>query len=333
MKIIYLTDIHDGLRGLKEILQQTQADLYLFSGDIIYKAFFSTDRIIEFCTIQEEMYRISKDQREEINAYDYATRAIRFPEKYSVDIVEKSKEYRTLFHQAAKTMKEKYELIEIIIQKYSTAPVRVLPGNYDIDLQYSALYERDIHRKTFEQDGYKFAGYGGAPILTSGIPEKLAVKFHEYSRNGKSYSEPEDFFKEEQPDIVVIHNPPYGFLDKIPNYGNVGSQGIRRYLDDYSPALVVSGHVHEDQGVIKKGKTVFLNPSNFGAVDSVFGFQPGGFYSEIFLENGLVETVKLNRLVDHKIRLLMDVDCTGRIPVVRFVSQDSEVSAEDFVRI
>nr|OBZ98526.1 Calcineurin-like phosphoesterase family protein [Leptospira interrogans serovar Copenhageni/Icterohaemorrhagiae] len=117
MKIIYLTDIHDGLRGLKEILQQTTADLYLFSGDIIYKAFFSTDRIIEFCTIQEEMYRISQDQKEEINAYDYATRAIRFPEKYSPDIVEKSKEYRSLFHQAAKTMKEKYELIEIIIQK------------------------------------------------------------------------------------------------------------------------------------------------------------------------------------------------------------------------
>lgn len=106
MKIIYLTDIHDGLRGLKEILQQTTSDLYLFSGDIIYKAFFSTDRIIEFCTIQEEMYRISQDQKEEINAYDYATRAIRFPEKYSPDIVEKSKEYRSLFHQAAKTMKE-----------------------------------------------------------------------------------------------------------------------------------------------------------------------------------------------------------------------------------
>lgn len=97
--------------------------------------------------------------------------------------------------------------------------------------------------------------------------------------------------------------------------------------------LVVSGHVHEDQGIVKKSKTVFLNPSNFGAVDSVFGFQPGGFFSEIFLENGLVETVKLNRLVDHKIRLLMDVDCKGSVPSVTFLSQDSEVSAEDFVRV
>ncbi|EMO05194.1 hypothetical protein LEP1GSC116_1295 [Leptospira interrogans serovar Icterohaemorrhagiae str. Verdun HP] len=52
-------------------------------------------------------------------------------------------------------------------------------------------------------------------------------------------------------------------------------------------------------------------------MDSVFGFQPGGFFSEIFLENGLVETVKLNRLVDHKIRLLMEVDRKGNVPSVR----------------
>ena len=41
MKIIYLTDIHDGLSGLKSVFQNTEADLYLLSGDIIYKAFYS----------------------------------------------------------------------------------------------------------------------------------------------------------------------------------------------------------------------------------------------------------------------------------------------------
>lgn len=332
MRIIYLTDIHDGLRGLKEVLLGTECDLYLFSGDIIYKAFFNPERIIEFVTLQEDMYRIMDDLKEEINPYDYATRAVRFPEKYQPNVVEKSHDYRRLFHQAAKTMKEKYELIEIIIQKYAKAPVWLLPGNYDIDLQYSALYERDLHRKTFDMGGLKFAGYGGAPVITSGIPEKLAVKFHEYNRNGKNYSEPEDFFKEENPDVVVIHNPAYGFLDKIPSFGNVGSQGIRRYLDDYSPALVVSGHVHEDQGIVKKGKTVFLNPSNFGPVDSVFGFQPGGFFSEIEIENNLVKNVKLNRLSDHSIRHLLEVDCSGDKLALVHASSDSEVPAEDFIR-
>lgn len=67
MRIVYLTDIHDGLRGLKEILQGTECDLYLFSGDIIYKAFFNPERIIEFVTLQEEMYRITEEIHEEIN--------------------------------------------------------------------------------------------------------------------------------------------------------------------------------------------------------------------------------------------------------------------------
>ena len=62
MKIIYLTDIHDGLHGLKRILNETEADLYLFSGDIIYKAFFSEERIINFCGLQEEFYSILQSQ-------------------------------------------------------------------------------------------------------------------------------------------------------------------------------------------------------------------------------------------------------------------------------
>ncbi len=39
----------------QKILQETDADLYFFSGDIIYKAFFSYDRIIDFCGVQEEL--------------------------------------------------------------------------------------------------------------------------------------------------------------------------------------------------------------------------------------------------------------------------------------
>ncbi|WP_336297483.1 metallophosphoesterase family protein [Leptospira sp. GIMC2001] len=307
MKIIYLTDIHDGLQGLKTILTETEADLYLFSGDIIYKAFFSDDRIIDFCGLQEEFYGYLTGNLADLKPYDFATRVIRFPNKYTPEQVKKAYLYRDLFQLAAKTMKEKYGLIEALIQKYGKSQVFALPGNYDIDLQYTALYERDLHRKSFDFKGFKLSGYGGAPIATSGIPEKLAVVFHEYIRNGKNYSEPEEFFEEEKPDICVIHNPAFGYFDKIPGVGNVGSQGIRRYLDDYDPILVVSGHVHEDQGVQRKKNTVFVNPSNFGAVDSIAGFQHGGYYAEIFIENRRVQNVNLMRVIDKKPFKLIEV--------------------------
>jgi len=332
MKIVYLTDIHDGLHGLKKILQTTEADLYLFSGDIIYKAFFSYDRIIDFCGVQEELYYLLNESNDDSTPFDFTTKAIRFPEKFTTAVVEKSHKYRDLYKIAAKTMKDKYEIIEKLIQRYSKSPVYCLPGNYDLDLQYTELYQREIHRKSFELDNLKFSGYGGAPIWTSGIPEKLTVVFHEYTKQGKNYSEPEDFFREELPDICVIHNPAYGFFDKIPGVGNVGSQGIRRYLDDESPSLVVSGHVHEDQGIIKKRGTVFINPSNFGAVDSVYGFQEGGYFAEIFLEGNLVVQSNLCQLLEDEWTRLIEVDCST--DSLKLIRQDpkSKVSSEDYIR-
>lgn len=331
MKLIYLTDIHDGLTGLKTIFQKTEADLYLLSGDIIYKAFYSFDRIIEFCTSQEELDKLAKQGGDDRTPYDFATHVIRFPKKYSEEVQYICGQYRYLFSIASKTMKEKYDIIYRLMNSYAKSKCLFLPGNYDIDLQYTELYEHDIHRKSIILQNYKFSGYGGAPIVTSGIPEKLAVKFHEYQKNGAAYSEPEDFFREEKPDIAIIHNPAYGFLDKIPGFGNIGSQGIRRYIDDNQPILVVSGHVHEDQGIIKKGSTIFLNPSNFGSVDSVHGYQEGGFFAEIFIENKNVVQIKLNRLRNNEIYNLMDIDCAAELEC-KYIKPDSEVQAEDFIR-
>lgn len=333
MKIIYLTDIHDGLRNLKEIILQTTADIYLFSGDIIYKAFFNEEKIIDFCTLQDDLYKISNEKNEDINPYDFSIKILRHPKKYSEEYLRLASTYRNLFHQAAKTMKEKYQLIEEMVKKYANSPAHFLPGNYDIDLQYTALYERDLHRKSIIFNNLKLSGYGGAPIITSGIPEKLSVKFHEYSKNGIQFSEPEDFFRYERPDIVVIHNPAYGFLDVIPSQGHVGSHGIRRYLDDNQPLLVLSGHVHEDQGILKHGNTIFVNPSNFGPVDSIHGIQGGGFFTEITINDNKIENISLGQLNKRNIIKLIDTDCSGNKLNITYINPDFSGNISNFVRI
>lgn len=334
IKIIYLTDIHDGLRELKEIFIQTEADLYLLSGDIIYKAFFGFDRIVEFCSIQEELDVLAKQDTKDMTPYDFATKVIRFSNKYSEETLVKASSYRALFQKAAKTMKEKYSLIFQLVQKYCKSKCFFLPGNYDIDLQYTDLQDMDIHRKSYIFKNLKFSGYGGAPIVTSGIPEKLAVKFHEYSKNGIFYSEPEEFFKEELPDIAVIHNPAFGYLDKVPGYGNVGSQGIRRFVDDFPPMLVLSGHVHEAQGLIQKGRTVFLNPSNFGSVDSVYGFQEGGFFATIEIDENAkeIQKIQLQRMQKFQIQALIQIEFANKKLEITYENTASPISAEEFVR-
>ena len=333
MKIIYLTDIHDALKELKQVFLHTTADLYVLSGDIIYKAFFSEERIIDFCTVQDDLIQAIKKHKSDYSlAYDFATYILRYPEKFNDELIQKATDYRALFNKAAKTMKEKYLLIEELVKKYSHSQCIFLPGNYDIDLQYTALIDRDIHRKVVIVDNLKFAGYGGAPITTPGIPEKLAVKFHEYNRKGMNYSEPEDFFLSELPDILVIHNPAFGFFDRVSRYGSVGSQGIRNYVDEYPPLLVLSGHVHEDYGIARKNGTIFLNSSNFGPVDSMTGYQEGGYMAEIIIEERLVTQVTFQKLYTDKVVDLVKVNTVGKTFELIYENPNSPISAEQFIR-
>mgnify|MGYP002148682531 CR=1 FL=1 len=160
----------------------------------------------------------------------------------------------------------------------------IIPGNYDITLQGTPVAPYSLHEKSQVIDGVKFAGYGSAPIFTPGIPEELTVTFEESGTGSALVSKPMDFMRHEHADVFVLHNPPYGTLDKLPRYGHCGSQGLRQAVDDVQPRLVLSGHVHESFGLLKLGQSYFLNPSNFGAVESMEGKQPGGYFSTFQLQ-------------------------------------------------
>jgi len=215
-------------------------------------------------------------------------------------------------------MKDKYQILKDLVEKYAKAEVMFVPGNYDMDLQYTALYPYDLHKKCRDINGMKFCGYGGAPIATSGIPEMVSVMFYEYSVAGKLHSEPYEFFREHKPDVLMLHNPAYATLDKIPSFGPVGSIGIRQYLDEYDPRLVLSGHVHSDYGVMKLGNSYCINPGNFGAVDSMTGWDPGGFFCRIKIEKDATNRVNLNSVKIYKcekkeISPLLEVVVDGKL--------------------
>lgn len=68
-------------------------------------------------------------------------------------------------------------------------------------------------------------------------------------------------------DILICHQPPYGFLDKV-NFPGVpenwkgkhaGSKAILNYIKKYQPKYVFCGHIHEGEGNVKIGKTEIYN--------------------------------------------------------------------------
>lgn len=96
------------------------------------------------------------------------------------------------------------------------------------------------------------------------------------SKNYKKYRKKLDNlfrkFKKEKI-IFVSHNVPYGKLDGIKTKEidkklirkHYGSKLARRLTDKYKPILLLAGHMHENQGKAKLGKTLVVNPG--AAVD------------------------------------------------------------------
>jgi len=337
MEIIYLTDIHDDLKSLRHLLQNTTADLYILSGDLIYKAFFTETKLYEFVTIQEDFYAYLIRHNIRGTPSELALSIERLPENYPPEYLSMARQYQKLFQQAASNMKDKYQILKDLVDRYAKAKTIFLPGNYDMDLQYTALYPYDLHNKSVVFNNLKLCGYGGAPIATSGIPEMVSVVFYEYNVDGRVISEPEDFFNNNLPDIALLHNPAYGTLDRLHTYGNVGSHGLRRYIDNHQPALVLSGHIHSDYGIKKIDKTLCLNPSNFGAVDSISDGTNGGYFSKINCSKNSdrlhINLISLYRINNKTISHILDVEIDQNLKLSQKVINQNEYNIiGDFIK-
>ncbi len=313
MQIVYLTDIHDNFSGVSQVLNSTEADLYILSGDLTYHAFGSDDdALFRFIELQEKIRALTDDHDNPLATLNYARSAQEGAPGVKLPASEGA-EYIALAARAKEELLRKYQtLAKAIIPTGRRA--FVIPGNYDLPLSETAVAPFSLQERVVEADGIRFAGYGSAPVFTPGIPEEIAARFEENGRGARLTSRPRDFLLQSAADVFVLHNPAYGTLDKLPRYGHCGSHGVRTAVDEVSPRLVLSGHVHEHYGLMKLGQTFFLNPSNFGSVQTLEGEQVGGFFATINLQQAddgqkFVREVTWKRLAKGK---LTDI-CTVKI--------------------
>ena len=61
--------------------------------------------------------------------------------------------------------------------------------------------------------------------------------------------------------VMISHVPPYGTNDKVFLGMHGGSKELRELVDKYKPRLVLCGHIHENPGITKIGKTTIANCS------------------------------------------------------------------------
>jgi len=290
MRIVFATDIHHAFKAVGYLLDNTNADLYLICGDLVSRSFSTYKKAWSFTEAAEALSR----EREKSCALPQLQdglikKAERILESETDTDIRRSAEcYLDSSKNAESYLINSYSRLESIISARPGKKVYVLPGNYDMDLQKTALKNRNLHKKSIEIAGIRISGYGSAAVMTPGLPEHLKVHYDEDDLVG--------FLQSSQPRIIVLHQPAYGFLDSIACYGCTGSNALRRYLDDTRGIIVLSGHNHESWGIINAQGSCFINPSNFGNAADSGRLRPGGYFLDLCLTGAEVHRATIKRL-------------------------------------
>ena len=129
---------------------------------------------------------------------------------------------------------------------------------------FSRIVKKFKNIKVFDYSSIKFGGLVFIGIARSTFPGK--VKSRNYKKYRKKLEKIFKKFKNEKI-IFVSHNVPYGKLDGIKSKEfnqklkrkHYGSKLARRLTDKYQPILLLAGHMHENQGRARLGKTIVVN--------------------------------------------------------------------------
>ncbi len=260
MKILAIGDFHGkNILDLKQICSKEKIDLILCPGDVSYM-----------------------DKIREIMFANYTSR------KKWYNIIGKPKAKQLIQESVEKGVAILEELNRIGV------PVYFVPGNAELTgragriwaylkqnflsphiEQMDNIYFLDFRKRAFGE--YNIIGYGdnnsGPEIdqYEKVSKEKLARQNAEYDKIHKNVSKL--FLAADKPIIFLTHNVPFNtLLDKITSPAapesvrgkHYGSLIVKDMIEKYQPCLCVGGHMHENQGVIKIGKTKVVN-CGFGA--------------------------------------------------------------------
>ena len=131
-------------------------------------------------------------------------------------------------------------------------PSYAVPGNCD---PYGTIEEIEkhatcLHGKKMRIGGRTFGGWGGANITIFNTPFEMPED--EILRGLRPIME--------SGMVLITHCPPYAFNDFTNTRRHAGSTAIRTMVDEFRPAAVISGHIHENRGIIDKNGILFMNP-------------------------------------------------------------------------
>lgn len=302
MRIIYCTDVHGAYERVKELLYETIADVFIISGDLIDIPFYNMDSAIRYHELQMHFDNMRKQMgRDDVTVEDFVEVLMDMPH-ITEETAELGAKYQQYTIRARRVMQQKYKVLANIFSFKPQSYIYALPGNYDMDLKYTSLHDRDLHFHWYQAEDQIIAGYGGADVFTAGIPQKYIVPYKAGIGIDDRKNEMYNFFKAVRPSIIVTHQPAHGVLDWLAPVGPTGSPALRTYCDNNPVVLCLTGHIHGSWGIKEVENTLYMNPSPFGDITTVHhDVVEGGFFYQIEINGREVEQVLYRKIYNERV--------------------------------
>lgn len=253
MKILAIGDPHGDLKKVQKIPLKN-IDLILLTGDIgkadlMRKiAFENIER--GKAGLEEKEFPLDQKKKAHMEAYESSMRIVKYLARHAP--------VYTIFGNVEMHNKEVRDLSNKI--------------NLDLPFLYNDLNAIDnvrvINNRIASFKGIRIGGLEYF-IDTNWVKEFKPDQYKERMKNAKKETD-----KAKQVlkwfdglDILVCHQPPYGYLDKVtakfaPRHWqgkHAGSKTILNYIKKHKPKYVFCGHIHEGEGMKKLGNTETYN--------------------------------------------------------------------------
>jgi Icc-related predicted phosphoesterase len=146
------------------------------------------------------------------------------------------------------------EIIELLDSQGTF--VKAIPGNMDNEEILELLIQNriNLHKDMFTLQDYDFVGFGGGktPFDTPFEPDD--------SERGQVLSTLLERTASPNRAVVSHHPPKNTRIDRTADGDQVGSDALRRLIEQEDIRIVFSGHIHEAAGEDRLGNTVMVNP-------------------------------------------------------------------------
>ena len=135
----------------------------------------------------------------------------------------------------------------------------VIPGNHDYGLADPAWQKLITSAILLINDGVELLG-----LKVWGTP--ITPVDHGHFGGATAVDREAQFRKiPDETNILISHGPPYGILDYEPGAAMpLGCRALLRAVNRIQPSLNVFGHIHGASGIMRSGKTLFVNAAVAG---------------------------------------------------------------------